>query len=213
MTIFGNPNSPYLATKGGSQNVGLLDQRFALEWLEQNVAAFGGDPNRMIAFGQSAGAISVAFLPYAYYSNPIVSGIGELSATPILPNEAVLLPNIAQGNFTNIASAVGCDTNGASDRKIFQCLQNVPSQTLVDEIVGHPEKNYLFRIIVDNITAITDLPGRIASDKVAKLPQFMGTLDNEGDSLVPFSYDGIDQAAADSLTYTLLQCPVAREAK
>ncbi|KAF8602053.1 alpha/beta-hydrolase [Ceratobasidium sp. AG-I] len=213
VTIFGNPNSPYLATKLKSQNVGLLDQRFALEWLQQNIAAFGGDPKRMIAFGQSAGSISVDFFSYAYPKNPIVKGIGALSASTLLPNKAVLLDEIAQNNFTNIAAATGCHTSGASDEKIFKCMQKVPFQTIVNEIVDNPLKNYLFRIIVDGITAITDVKKRIASGKVAKLPQFMGTLENEGDSLVPFSYDGIDQALSANFTYTILQCPVSKEAQ
>jgi cholinesterase len=41
------------------KNLGLLDQRLAVEWLRDNVEAFGGDPQRMILFGQSAGTFQM----------------------------------------------------------------------------------------------------------------------------------------------------------
>ncbi|TPX18552.1 uncharacterized protein E0L32_002409 [Thyridium curvatum] len=51
----------YLADDGIA-NLGLLDQIAALEWVRENVAAFGGDPSRVTIFGESAGGMSVATL-------------------------------------------------------------------------------------------------------------------------------------------------------
>jgi para-nitrobenzyl esterase len=52
----------FLYLGDGVANLGLLDQIAALEWVRENIAAFGGNPDKVTIFGQSAGAMSVATL-------------------------------------------------------------------------------------------------------------------------------------------------------
>lgn len=64
----------------GARNAGLLDQRSALEWIQRNIRAFGGDPSRVTIIGGSAGGGSVSFQLIAggaYDTPPFSAAIAE----------------------------------------------------------------------------------------------------------------------------------------
>lgn len=60
LNMYGFLQTPELLAEGSS-NAGLADQRLALQWVQENIAAFGGDPEKVVIWGESAGAQSLAY--------------------------------------------------------------------------------------------------------------------------------------------------------
>src|SRR5689334_9844894 len=71
----------FAAIEGAPANRGLLDQVAALRWVRDNIRAFGGDPDRVTVFGQSAGAGSVA----ALLAMPCAAGLFRRAVAQSVP--------------------------------------------------------------------------------------------------------------------------------
>jgi para-nitrobenzyl esterase len=84
LTVFGFLAHPELSAEsphGASGNYGYLDQAAALHWVQENIAAFGGDPARLTIAGESAGSISVSAQMVSPLAKDLIAGaIGESGA-------------------------------------------------------------------------------------------------------------------------------------
>ena len=125
LNMYGFLQTPQLLAEGSS-NAGLLDQRMALQWIQENIRAFGGDPDRVVIWGESAGAQSIGYHLFSFggrndhlYRGAIMESGGP-TGTSVQDITYYASP------VENLTRTVGCWD--ASDQ--LACLRGVSQETL-----------------------------------------------------------------------------------
>ncbi|HBF90155.1 MAG TPA: carboxylesterase family protein, partial [Hyphomonas atlantica] len=89
-----------------SMNFALLDQIAALEWVQENISAFGGDVENVTVFGQSAGAFNIA----ALMSSPLSDGLFHKAIMQSGGFQSAAYEDAVSGSASNLANSVSADT-------------------------------------------------------------------------------------------------------
>ncbi|KAE9370855.1 alpha/beta-hydrolase [Stipitochalara longipes BDJ] len=173
LNIFGFPGIPDQPT-----NLALLDQRLAVEWVRDNIAAFGGDPSRIILFGQSAGAEAIDFYSYAWTADPIVKGLILQSGTTSLgafPREDTAV------SWFNVTSTLGCGDSTSNSSSVLECMRRQTTEAIQKAIPLELQAGgaAAFWPTVDETVVFSDYPTLAAEGKFIKVPLLVGNTDNE----------------------------------
>ena len=171
--------------RNSTGNYGLMDKIATLKWVQKNIQGFGGNPNNVTIFGQSAGSSSVC----ALMASPLTSGLFHKA---IGQSAACLAKEKRDANGQERGArlaqlALGKSSAQDSDDKISaKELRGIDNETLLSAM-QNSDWSLASRIVVDG-WVLPQAPIEVFSaNQQAKVPLMVGSLANEGHELLPLN--------------------------
>lgn len=166
-------------------NFGLADQITALEWVQKNIQNFGGDPNRITIFGQSAGAGSVR----ALMGSP--RAIGKFSSAIMMSNLGGLNYGTTystyytiEQSYKNFGASILAETNCTNAPSALQCLRAVPANTLLSL-----PTTAAYLVVDGTYITSNELPLN-TTGKIAHIPFMLGVMHDDGAPFIGYPQVG-----------------------
>jgi cholinesterase len=203
LTVLGFPGNP-----SGTNNLGLLDQRLAVEWVRDNIENFGGDPSRITLFGQSAGAASIDFYSYAWNSDPIAAGFIAESGNVFgwgLPNSKAA----TAAAWYNVTTTLGCGNASSNQATVLSCMRQQNYTAILNAIPTAAGTTGILGFFVPTVDD-TVVFANYSQQTPAKVPMLIGNNNYEsGLFRTEFALDGIffSDAFWDDFTLQEFTCP------
>ncbi|KAK1657458.1 Alpha/Beta hydrolase protein, partial [Colletotrichum godetiae] len=176
---FGFLNGKEMAALG-LLNIGMLDQRLALHWIQENIGAFGGDPKKVTLAGESAGAVSIYSHMMAYggrddglFRGAILQSGGAFPLTP--PDTAEF-----QSTFDALIVNTSCASFvGSSAEEKLACIRKLPVDVFRSKAESATGQS------IDGDFSRTSVQRAFPAGEFVKVATIVGTNTDEGTTSAP----------------------------